>query len=57
MVYKPDLAPEISHSTRDLMTYVKTVERNTIRLAEDTRRAEMLASASAAKGDNVFGER
>lgn len=57
-IYKPDLAPEISHSTKDLMKYVKTVERKTVRLAEETRRAEMLASAAAAKGnDNVFGER
>jgi hypothetical protein len=57
-IYHPDLAEEISHSTKNLMTYVKSVEKKTLRIAEETRKAEMAASAAAAKGDdNVFGER
>ncbi len=52
-VYRPDIAPAISHSTMDLMKFVKNVERKTLRVAEETRRQELAASAQATQGEGT----
>ena len=49
-VYRPDIAPAVSHSAMDLIKFVKNVERKTLRLEEETRRLELTASARAAQG-------
>ena len=58
-VYRPDIAPAVSHSAMDLMKFVKNVERKTLQLEEETRRLELTASARAAQGggESVFSGR
>ena len=56
--WTPSMAPEISVSTKDLMSFVSTVKINKKREEEDTRRNTLMANAQKTEGgENVFGDR